>query len=485
MKIISRFLLSFIILLLCQLIVGAQITPPIKQKQQAAEKREAYKKATEQRFFKHKGKYTGAINGDEAELVLDILKGEDNASLTFIYLSLSYKQNGEKYWGILPMPDKVGPIEDIQLTNAAEGRPFTIDKLFLHQHNVEYISLLVNGCMPGNFFKKPENIHKAPKTPFQNNDDILGYYKGVLDGKDVALHIQKRGAGYLILFTDLSTKDTFGQHYYKLPLGRCANSLINVELFNPEWTKSIKFPVLAWHKNEKQLISGYTLQDGNAYGVSFFGGFGLIIKPLSANMDEFIIPGLPSSKIIANIPPAYKKLGQVDAYLTELISNGLYPGCQRYFNISPGNGFAIVTPMERINCDAIPIQPEDERWRVGIDEAAFGFSDLVDLFLFAPPDYYRTFIFTVTDQNINTAGQSTSFEEMMELLNSERGSLKLPETLAEKQFTSSHKVTLYVYQFQKKTGGRQINMVEQYKNNDCWHNARVHLINTELERLIE
>jgi hypothetical protein len=117
-------------------------------------------------------------------------------------------------------------------------------------------------------------------------------------------------------------------------------------------------------------------------------------------------------------------------------------------------GFALVTRLEKINEDGSP-KPEEMRWVRGEEkQQIFSISDYLKQLFTANPGYYRIIVFIVTSKPFSQDGKQTvSREEAMNWLND--GNNELSEEIAAKKFTSKHKCTALVYQFERPNSAKQ------------------------------
>ena len=433
--------------------------------------------------FLHKGTFKGKINGNGATVVFDILKGEKNKKLSFLHIYLTEHQKNSRskntYWGVIKNPLGKHMVENIELENERTKKKLLVEKLFFHQMDKNHVSMIFNKCRVGNFSKNGDHLPTNDVRAFSGDLEFPGKYIGKMNGRDVILRIDDKDGIYLITFHEVSTNKTYGRYFKNLPVAKCKNSLAEIELFNPEWTQSIKIPLLVWHREDKNLVTGHVIQNKAKLGLSLKRALDYII--ISQNMNEFVLPGTPSSQKNIDISSSeFSTLGAVDQYLSSIVEPEFYNNCQRYFNISPGHGFAFITPLEKVQCDGSPAQ-EDERWNVGKEDEGFKLSDILEWLRFAEPDKYRMFIFTVTDQDIRTAGRTANMAEMAKYLNN--GAPKLPENLVEKQYTRAHRVTAYVYQFEKRKGNKDGLLIQMGAS--CWQRTGVHLRNTGMAQLDE
>jgi len=157
-------------------------------------------------------------------------------------------------------------------------------------------------------------------------------------------------------------------------------------------------------------------------------------------------PPRPTDRMV--LPPAFfiddKTLGEVAKDLESAFVTQDY-GYTSYYAI-PG-GFALVSRIEQVNPDGRSMQPP-ARWEADVHPPEInGIRDFIEALFYAAEGRYRLILFTVTAKRFTDSGEEVSREEADRWLGG--GWDWLPEAVAEKPFTSRHRVNALIYEFDK------------------------------------
>ena len=180
-------------------------------------------------------------------------------------------------------------------------------------------------------------------------------------------------------------------------------------------------------------------------------------------------------------PAAPPTLGAIGDLVTHALSAD---GHRRFgFLGVPGNGFALLTGVEQIDENAVPLKGS-ARWSQDILVEPVSASDpgawlaaVVDAFFFAPKGHYRVLLFIVTDVPFS---ENPDIEISTWIL--EDWAVKsfdsIPDQIRALDFSTSHKMTVLVYEFEKQAN-------EEPATRIGGHSVRDHLRNTQLARFID
>jgi hypothetical protein len=128
----------------------------------------------------------------------------------------------------------------------------------------------------------------------------------------------------------------------------------------------------------------------------------------------------------------------------------LYPTTGLY---SAPNGFVMVTRIEAINADGVPLEG-GERYRLPDGEQDFSLMEYVRGLFLAPTGYYRFIAFVVSDQLTETGDTVLSEDEALQRLR--RGALRLPLKYKDMLFTQNHRIDALIYEFRMGSGDSEI-----------------------------
>lgn len=126
------------------------------------------------------------------------------------------------------------------------------------------------------------------------------------------------------------------------------------------------------------------------------------------------------------------------------------------FYATPGQGFALITRMERIRPDGTP-EPDEMRFLDPDARAPFSLGRFMAELFFAPEGHYRVIVFIVTAENF-TPGGETMTEDQADTLLSE-GLIRLPARYASIPFSEAHFVDALIYEFYKGPRDMDVNTV--------------------------
>lgn len=151
---------------------------------------------------------------------------------------------------------------------------------------------------------------------------------------------------------------------------------------------------------------------------------------------------VPRAVLLGNADPSGMSLEEVADRIEAGLDAAGY--IERGFYGIGCDGFAIVTRLEAIEPDGVPVDG-GERFDPADDSRPFSLASYVAQLFYAPPGFYRQITFVVTPRAIRGDGGRTSQEDLDQLL--EEGEEELPGAFATVPFTPRHDVTALVYEF--------------------------------------
>jgi hypothetical protein len=167
-------------------------------------------------------------------------------------------------------------------------------------------------------------------------------------------------------------------------------------------------------------------------------------------------PPTPSSLVVlqknffARNGRSPQTFGELDDYLQGALARAGYSG-STYWGV-PG-GYAIVTPLEQINEDGIPL-PGSLRWLTSIAEMkSFSLAEYIKALLTARSGYFRVLVFAVSSNPFSPAGSRAKLDTVEKW--SENGFNVLPHKVSSEVFDDRVRVTVLVYEFLKRANYRE------------------------------
>ncbi len=138
-------------------------------------------------------------------------------------------------------------------------------------------------------------------------------------------------------------------------------------------------------------------------------------------------------------------LGRIDRKLSRnLAACGYF---ERAYYAVPG-GFALVTRLEQIEADGSPSDGET-RWQLALPgRYKFWTATFWKDLLVGAKGYYRVIVFVVTDRVADRRPENVDPEEAMNWLGN--GARRVPPRIRDAAFTPEHRVTVYVYEFERR-----------------------------------
>lgn len=161
-------------------------------------------------------------------------------------------------------------------------------------------------------------------------------------------------------------------------------------------------------------------------------------------------PPQPSSQAVLDVVVSgwrdrVSTLGDVDDVLTRALDESGYSG-PSYFGVM--NGFALVTQLEQVDRYAVSLDGV-ARWSTTIAEMTrFTLSEYLKALLTAPPGYWRVIVFTVTSVPFSATGARRRFSIVRRWARS--GVNHLPEEVRRVEYGEKHRVTVLIYEFEKR-----------------------------------
>lgn len=166
-------------------------------------------------------------------------------------------------------------------------------------------------------------------------------------------------------------------------------------------------------------------------------------------------PPAPSSQVILDRTALLgndkaRTMGELDNSIQVALTRAGYSG-STYWGV-PG-GFAFVTPLEQTDQHGVPLQA-DGRWNsriVAMNE--FSLAEYLRALLTAPVGFFRVILFVVSSE---TFASKDTRELLASVERWTRGGLNaLPEVVAIRPFSKSHRVNVLVYEFVKQEDKQQ------------------------------
>lgn len=140
-----------------------------------------------------------------------------------------------------------------------------------------------------------------------------------------------------------------------------------------------------------------------------------------------------------------KQLSDINSILSNALDSCGYSE-KSYYPVP--NGFALITRMEKISEEVIPLN-NDERWHTAsmLESWDFNLSSYFDVLLNSKKGKYRLFAFIVTDNPFSQNDTSLKIEEAENFLS--YGLNVLPEEIAKMKVSDLHECTALIYEFNK------------------------------------
>lgn len=139
------------------------------------------------------------------------------------------------------------------------------------------------------------------------------------------------------------------------------------------------------------------------------------------------------------VPAGAATLGALAAHLEQALGRKGYD--ERAYFAAPG-GFAVVTRMERIGADGVPM-PASERWIGELRRRSFSLADYARVLFFGETGHFRVLVFLVTSAPVPLDGEAPAPRDL------EGGVNRLPGEIAAAELTPEHRVSLLVYEFEQ------------------------------------
>jgi hypothetical protein len=167
----------------------------------------------------------------------------------------------------------------------------------------------------------------------------------------------------------------------------------------------------------------------------------------------------------------FKSLGEVDKLIRNALDSTGYPA-PHYFGVP--NGFALITQLEQIDDNAVPLDGVARRWSTNISEMkAFTLTEYLKALITAQPGYYRVIAFIVSSQPFSTTDDRAKFSTIQNWVN--KGISSLPKKIKSQKYSDEHQTTVLVYEFLKRK-----TTDEPSTSIPCRHIAKVHLEKTKI-----
>lgn len=427
------------------------------------------KKGNQTRFRKQ---YYGVLNGKDMELTISEKKHQDKIELIVNLIDLKARQT---FKGIKIVNKKVHQLEDIVL-KSKDGKIKTIESLFLHKYNPNFINIITSIGEVGYFFWGEEPIKNGfYAKPYISLDSYKGFYVGRIDGRLAEMKIEARGNGIQMVIDDKEQRQQYWTFLDQLPIGNRFFSVGPLTLKSTTSSKEIHLETLVLDKDNTQVISGSYKTQKKEVGLFFIRKSGT--EPTV--LPEFSWPPPSSSDYVKfdfNSLGNVDQLGDLDSIITKRLANaGYHLRPNKYFHTP--NGFALVTQLEQIDCDGKPLQ-DRERWSIDISEYEkdFNLIDYLRSLSFKEEGFFRILAFVVTDDFNPLSRIEPTLDEKEDWII--YGSAILPESLAQKKLTDNHYGRIYFYEFNKRKGSIHAEMIKK-ENSNCWRSGEVQLENIQ------
>ncbi len=441
-------------------------------------------------------KYIGRLNGRAMELGFIEKIVSNQLVLTVVLTELDKKK---VYLGNVNTDKSSSQLKDIKLSNQY-GEIINIHTLYLHNYNPNFINLITKNGSVGCFawgMSKPL-ASNCPAKKYTSLVDFKGYYEGRIDGRPAELKIETRRTGILFQLYDrehkvrywtfltswpeenINTNENQQAHptilSFDLPTGQNSFSLSNIELRSTTDAKKITISNLVLDHNTNQIISGDFISRKKAVGLFFIRK----LPDESSLIAEFPWPP-PTASDMVKIPDDLltntDSLGGVNQLIINSLDKSGYRFKPNKYFYTP-NGFALVTELEKVDCEARPLEGND-RWNVNPSEFEKNFTllDYLRSLVFKEEGLYRLFVFLVTDDLNPSKSIEPTLEETQGWVVS--GSARLPQSIASIPLNDHHYFRAYVYEFSKVAGQIQATMVKKGQQS-CWRSGETHLKHTKI-----
>lgn len=188
-------------------------------------------------------------------------------------------------------------------------------------------------------------------------------------------------------------------------------------------------------------------------------------------------PPTPSDRVAISrgliVEPAEEPISMLAASrrMTEALSSVGYSD-HRFYS-APGQGFALITRMERIKPDGRP-EAEDVRFLPPDENAPFALNRFMAQLFFAPEGYYRVIVFVVTAEAFTPAGETMTEAQAEQLLR--EGLTRLPSRYANIPFSDAHSVDALIYEFYKGPRDNDVAVIEPVRLSASRHLEQAELI---------
>lgn len=231
-----------------------------------------------------------------------------------------------------------------------------------------------------------------------------------------------------------------------------------------------------WTKDESHYFKGmkhFDLTKVNAWNRKCIGTKNTNSNGVCLSCKEFKLPPPePSSRfpLDNSLFENCKTFSNVDETLKKAMLTLEYESS--YLPVS-GGGFALITKMEQINEDASTLIGE-YRWISDLKPPR-SFTEYLASLIFERKGRFRIIVFIVTDQYFSSNGGQISKDEAVAWLMN--GAADLPDKIGDEPFTSAHKCTALVYEYEV----TQNNKHRQTK----YHIAKIHLEKAKIMELLK
>jgi len=428
---------------------------------------------------KFRKKYIGTINGRAMELGFIEKRIEEQLKLSVILTDLL---TNTVYIGQAKVEKTTYLLNAITLKDS-KNESIQIRSLYLHNYNPNFLNLITSDGLAGCFAWDAKGRYESnyPARKFTAISDFNGYYEGRIDGRWATLKIENSTEGILFNLMDKEHKIRYWTILPHFPVGATRFSLSNIALKSTTSSQEIAIGEMVLDNATNQIISGHFIIKDKPVGLFF-------IRRLPAEpslIPEFPWPP-PTASDLVKIPDDLffhvDSLGGVDQLISSSLDKSGYRFRPNKYFYTP-NGFALVTELEQVDCNAAPLAGE-ERWNITPSniEKNFSLLDYLRSLVTKEEGLYRVFVFIVTDDLNPAKSIEPTIEETQGWLVS--GSAKLPIPISSIPLNENHYCRAYVYEFSKTDQQIQATMVKKGEQ-ACWRSGETHLKNTNiLEHLV-
>jgi hypothetical protein len=268
---------------------------------------------------------------------------------------------------------------------------------------------------------------------------------------------------------------------------RYPNKVFDITLWDPSLVNKVNIKSLTIFNNNWIMV-GELIKGHNKIEIILENYIKIATKNSKRPPKNFPWPPREaSSYMMIDIPDPdslFNTLGNVFDFLEAKLKNCGYNTARKpisIYGIPEGEGFALVTAFEKINCIG-QSAPGDERWMVDTYfDGPFKLVEFINQLLFTPPSIFRIFVFAITKDTSNESTSRASAQEVA--IWQGRGGATLPSNIARRPYTDEYHARIIIYQFRKERGKAYPELMVNTRDS-CLRSPHHHLINAGLEQLV-